>query len=109
MLNRCSADCCGKPLSPGDPIIQLTHGPWPKGAITPYRDGNEAHNWHPGCFTEFPLIEQFAPYVCASCNQRIKNRDVVVYACRGSMPDLGFVRAEKRGYTLLYVAHVKCQ
>lgn len=105
MRDKCASDECGKPLKPGETVIQLTTGKYVAGYITPYLSTEETRNWHPECFHEFPLKEQFAPYVCVDCGDQIMNGEEVVYVCRGSMPDRGYFRAESRGYALLYIAH----
>jgi hypothetical protein len=109
MRDQCASDDCGGPLTPGEQVIQLTTGKYVLGYVTPYLTPDETHNWHPGCFREFSVKEQSAPYSCANCNQRLENGDRVLYACRGAMPDRGYFRAESRGHIILYIAHVKCK
>ena len=109
MQDKCTLDDCGKVLKPGEAVIQLTTGKYAYGYITPHLSPEETRNWHPECFREFPLKDQFAPYVCAECGRQLENGEKVVYVCRGAMPNRGYFRAESRGYTILYIAHVTHQ
>ena len=106
MQDKCASDDCGQALRQGDPVIQLTTGKYVAGYISPQLTPEETHNWHPACFHEFPLKDQYAPYACVECGRLLKDDDLVVYVCRGAMPARGYFRAESRGYTILYIAHV---
>ena len=106
MEDKCASDDCGKSLLPGETVIQLTTGKHISGYITPHLSLEEMRNWHPECFRDFPLKDQFAPYICVDCGRQLKDGEQVVYVCRGAMPARGYFRAESRGYTLLYIAHV---
>jgi hypothetical protein len=109
MHDKCTSDNCVKPLKPGDSVIQLTTGKYISGYTTPYLTPEETHIWHPECFHEFQLKDQFAPYSCVKCSHQIENNDLVVYVCHGTMPNRGYFRAESRGQTLLYIAHIDCK
>ena len=106
MRDECTADDCRKSLKPGEPIIQITTGEYVAGNITPHLNPADTHNWHPDCFREYPVREQAAPYLCMTCNQPIENGARVLYACRGEMPYRGYIRAENRGDTIFYIAHL---
>jgi hypothetical protein len=106
MRGECTSDDCGKSLRPGEPIIQITTGEFVAGYLTPYLSPVDTHNWHTECFCEYSIREQAAPYSCMTCNQQIKDGERVIYACRGTMPYKGYIRAENRGDTILYIAHL---
>ena len=108
MRDKCTSEDCGNALIPGEQIIQLASGDYMQGYITPSLVPDDTHNWHPGCFHEYPQDKQAAPYSCVRCNRQLVDGDRVLYACSGEMPNRGYIRAEKRGYFILYIAHIVC-
>lgn len=108
MLDKCTSEACAKAFRRGERIIQLTSGTYLDGYITPFLNPEDTHNWHPECFREFPIKEQRAPYSCANCHQQLGDRKRVLYACRGAFPGRDYIRAESRGYVILYIAHLEC-
>jgi hypothetical protein len=57
---------------------------------------------NPDAWPTLQLEEQFAPYTCVTCKLQVGDGEDVVYVCRGVLP-------ERRGYSLLYIAHMNCR
>jgi hypothetical protein len=108
MDHMCLAEECSLPLNRGARVIQLLRGTSFMGYITPAW-GNVLAEWHEGCFHEFELNPQSRPYRCQLCSGRIEHGDEVLCFVRGEETSSEYSVAERRGYEIYSVRHVRCQ
>ena len=102
---------CGKRVRLNTRVVQLAEGPVSEGFVTPgYGKRDIRGLWHEKCVVG-PLqahCEQEQPYFCEVCGRSIQHRTSAVYAVAGSYAGAGYVRPERRGYSLRLVAHPEC-
>lgn len=106
MADLCSAIHCSRRIQPGDRMVQVARGYYCEGAITPtlvYIDTE----WHERCY-EGEITFQSPPYTCPSCSRQIAHGAFVTYVTVGTAPEESYIRAERRGYQLAFIEHVKC-
>jgi hypothetical protein len=106
MADLCSSHNCNKPIRAGQKMVQVARGYWREGYITPTLERIESE-WHERCYRRM-LIAQSLPYTCSTCNQMIEHNQYVAYVTIGDAPDIFYIRAERRGYQLAFIEHVKC-
>jgi hypothetical protein len=108
MPKKCSY--CRETLIVGERIFQLAKGTYQRRAETPTFAFGRAvlYEGHEDCFAEFPIEPQKAPYECLLCRDDIVPRDEVVYAVIGNKPESPYIRPERRGHKLPFIAHALC-
>ena len=106
MADLCSSINCSRPIEPGRRMVQVARGYWYEGYITPTLEYVDSE-WHERCYPgEFRI--QSHPYTCPTCNNRIMHGDFVSYVTVGDAPEKSYMRAERRGYQLAFIEHVRC-
>jgi hypothetical protein len=106
MADFCSSVNCTRPIEPGQRMVQVARGYWYEGHITPTLEHVDSE-WHEGCY-EGDFDPQSLPYTCAGCDRRIRHGEYVSYVTVGYAPEESYSRAERRGYQLALVEHVRC-
>src|SRR5712692_2572904 len=86
---------CPRLIVPRERILQLVHGTYQSGFITPTLDEIIAE-WHLDCFKEYPLRPQRQPYRCMECKETVNDGEAIFYGCIGTKPDVGYLRSESR-------------
>ena len=101
---------CGRSVRPGTSLFQVSFGQYVKGAETPtYQDSSSIlYEGHESCFDNFPTEPQREPYACSICGRSIRHRARVVYGVVGRKPSPGYIRPERRGHEMPFIAHVSC-
>jgi len=126
MPDSCPICLCRRAINKGDTIFQLARGTYCPPYITPTYDYRYSviGEWHENCFRRQPVVEigkaqrrrassievrpQEQPYTCSFCGAEIEQDEKIFYGVIGDRPAPGYVRPERRGYALQFVAHDVC-
>jgi hypothetical protein len=63
--------------------------------------------WHELCY-QGEIQHQRLPFICSACHREIKDGQLVTYVTVGSVPEGAYLRAERPGYEVASIKHVKC-
>jgi hypothetical protein len=87
-------------------MVQVARGYWYEEHITPTLEIIESE-WHERCYAGELRFQSF-PYTCPVCHRQIAHGQYVSYVTVGFAPEESYLRAERRGYQLAFVEHVRC-